>query len=1470
MSMAPLNSRWRTRIWVLLGLSFLASTSVRGVIATSDLPVKLGEWNTNYSDAKALAEAQCIPMVLFWGGASCSVCKSVEAAVDSAEFREWQESRKLVMVFQIQTSGSGEMYEFTRNDSGTYPFICVYWPKSDGTATTNRFSGVVKGAIPWPATGKNTAEHFINSVESCIVGYEPAENNSGDFLVGDTENDRLEAVPGATKSVAVPLLRTRASVPFLATNRIVATYPRMLGETTNEVVWAEGEETKYPQIVFPVEFTLLPNEQITLTLLDSQDQEVGTRHIWLVEEPENSPKNPCWIGERTAETLGWGEWTMDIDVATNKAAAAEGDAWTLVGIVGSLWCPDCFKTDEHFLADPAVTNWAAANHVTFVSADIPNIPQTAPALLSYQTNYVRSAEAFTSGAGYLSRHEVDPEAAAACLARNYHFAQDLYHRPEDTNKNRTGVPIFVLLNKQGEMVGRFTRLANTSPTDSSHNMAYLARLSEMIQMAGDADEMGNNHVSTTSSTLAVPGGTFSGRISHADAIDTMKLGGVASGVEVTISATANNEARNVRVTLSVIEVVDGSSRTIASQKGNLDGLVVTAALEAVGAEWFVQLSASVTSTAASNVFSAEYAGAEGTVTPYTLNVVEMVLVPRETAMSNAAAAGEATVAVRLAEGETYRFDGLPQEGWEEALEVVDAGKKLYRARTTGDVALPVAEAGGTLEYQQWHPGEVAFVGGDLTLEEKADLVEVAVVRTNGVSGAAAVTVKADLSQIAAGRLTVGQCDASGTFTPGEPTLEWAEGEEEVRTFWLKVQDDVADDGDQTAVLTLESVDGTILADDRSTLSVTVQEDDQPLPGRIAITATDPIPAKGLTVYAPAGETVLFDVSRLDGAEGEATATLMATMDGEEHPELLELDALAWPDKCKGDEVTHTVRIFVPEDAAGSKIVVTVAALGAKTDVAAKRLTVVVNAVTAPAFKQDALSCSAVRSAKFSAAVDTQYKGTGTLKTTKIDGSLPPGLKATFANGALRIVGTPTRAGTYRVAYRVTATEGGVSVPGGTVVFTFDVAEVTDVCPALAKARTFNDIQIVDKATKRLVGLLTLTVPPTGRASARYTSVLGRASFAASGWEYNAQKATFTAVLTSAKEVYEFYEIHVTQQADGTVVIEMNDPQFPLGGIMTCSVRAEDAWSRAKSAEDWRGSYTVACPYRAYKAESNSDTAYAVHATGSPCFSLRMATKSACNAGRVTYAGWLANGTRVTGSATLTRGADGETALLPLYGLTGKDFFTAVCQIEKGKAAAWEAEKGGEYGFGQRAITAPNDVLGWWTHTEKTDDATFSCSYDVYGSYWTAAANLPEVLEATGVTAEADFATDMADEDFAESVLYGAVEEVPAATVTIGANALSSDSATVSMRLDPQTGLVSGTFRARFEKGAVTVNWRAAALPGWTGCGCHGEPIDLPFFIGAGWFQDRIYYREADALTDRARVLSLKRGCGVAAETKVAE
>ena len=1466
-----------TSLFLLVGALVFRASAIQ---YTTDLPVKLGEWTWNFAEAKQIADEQHIPMVLFWGGASCSICANVEYALEQEEAVAWQKKRNLVMVFQSGTEGA--MKELVKNSSGTYPYICVYWNKGNGVTTTNRFSGVVSGPSRWPATGTTTVEHFINSVEMFIADYQPAEGNSGTFITGTTAGNQLEAEVRITERLLVPLSRNTASQPFVATNYVVAAYPAgtKVPVSTNLVEWAAGEAEKLVAIELPYTNDLIRAEDsIALTLLNDKGLVVDETNAMFVEPQENSPKNPRWIGERTAETLEWGEWTMDIDVATNKVAAAEGAAWTLVGIFGSLWCSDCFNVDKYFLPDPAVTNWAANNHVTFVAADIPNIPQTAPALLSYQTNYVRGIKAFASGAGYISRHGINAGDAAACLARNYYYAQKLFYRPEDTNKYRTNVPIFVLLNKKGEMVGRFTRLGRTSsPKDSSHNVAYLRRLSEMIEMAGDADEMGNNHATTTSSSMAGQGGTFEGRISHADALDTVELTGLNAGAEVTVAASAGSVDRNVDVKLSILEMdAAGKVTSLVSQTGLLDGLAVTGALQKVGVRWFAQIFAAG-ETATTGPFAAENEG--NTITPYALSVANMVFIPNETVALNVAAVGSTAVKVRLAEGETYRFAGLAATGWEEALEVVDAEQKLYTARLAGDAELPVAEAGGTLTYQQWHPGEVAFADGDLTLEEKAGLVEVSVVRTNGVSGAVSAGVTADLSQIAAGRLAIGQCDASGVFTPGEPTLEWAEGEDGVRTFWLKVLDDFVKDGDQTLTLTLtgeSAVDG-----ERAQKKITILEDDKSGAGMLAITSAKPAIIRNSTVYAPAGTEVEFEVSRLEAADGEVGAMLTASVKGDVVEGLLSTNELVWCDKSRGAENVKSVRLAIPSDlAVGGTVAVSLGSAtgGATLDPGAKKFTVSVISPDSVKFVASSAEWNGLTKVYIAESVGVEKPvEDAVVMIRKLSGSLPGGVKAAYdkTEGVLKFSGTPNRAGTFTAVYQAEATISGVALAGEVFVATFTIRDIVEEFPVFggtgtsaAKARTFRDVYLVEDQTKRVAGLVTLTIPASGKMSAKYVCSEGTISFSCTGWRtWDREEGTLWALLTSRSPKYAEYWMYVTQHADGKVEVEVHDSRFPTVYLVR-TLTEGDLWSSADNAHDWRGTYTLAMPVLAYKPASDYDIAYKAAAAGVPTFSLRMVTRSAINAGRFIWSGYLPNGKAISGSAVLNR-ADDVSGVLPIFFRNSSELFASLVTVEGGHADAYASDDpavkaGGPNKFGLRAITAAGNALNWWEHTDtRSGDLSFAWTYDAYGSFFVEGESFSDCLVASGVSDEVEFTTNL--DELPDSEIYGAAGGAEPVAMKVSGQDFAFDSGSVKLAVNRRTGMVSGKVALPFEAGEVKANFRGVALPGWTGCGCHGEEIDLPLVMGACWFTDKVLY--TDASTKKAKWLSVRRGCEVTCETKV--
>ena len=242
----------------------------------------------------------------------------------------------------------------------------------------------------------------------------------------------------------------------------------------------------------------------SLRLLDADGAVAETNAVHFVAD-EVSARCPLWKTERTAETLDFGEWTADYDAATNKVARADGAAYTLVNVQGSLWCPDCVRTEANFLdlADETGLNrfcaWAKARQIALVAADIPNFNGPDVTNRSGATLFTREAYMVggsgRSGRAYLSRKAISDEDAQAALTAFHHLAsantaQGGFHRPEDRKANRTGVPIFVLVRKDGTVAGRFTRFAAVSPTeaDRGHFGAYVQRIEELIARDGEAAE----------------------------------------------------------------------------------------------------------------------------------------------------------------------------------------------------------------------------------------------------------------------------------------------------------------------------------------------------------------------------------------------------------------------------------------------------------------------------------------------------------------------------------------------------------------------------------------------------------------------------------------------------------------------------------------------------------------------------------------------------------------------------------------------------------------------------------------------------------------------------------------------------------------------------------------------------------------------------------------------------------------------
>lgn len=539
------------------GLSLWASVDLVPPASTGE--VKPGEWNVDFVAATNVAFRSHIPLVVFWGTEECKYCDALISTINaSADIKTYLAEKKPVLVFDHGAGKYGNANGPTRKwlnaigCPGAYPRIAVYWQKSNGEVVTTLFSGQ-SGKMP-VKTG-DLATQFRQSLDLVLADYGKSETS---FAVAGTPGDRLEAEVGHTTFVDVPLVREATGV---ATNWI------QVGGVKSEIAWDADEAQKTFRYALPADAA---KGEIAMTLYDADGEtEVATSAIVCTNRP-NAISYPYWIGERTAETLGWGEWTMDLAVAKAKVAAESGSAYTLVNVGGDLWCPYCQGIARSLYADASFAAWAKARKVALVSLDQPRAGTRQASLLTYE-----ASASGASGAFYRSSKMIDEAAAQAAIDRIEQFSFRDYLLPS-TGATRIGNPTVLVFNKAGEIVGRLN-----AQRDAEKNYAVaenLARLDELLAMA-DAGAAGESRKdsSTTTLSLAVGGAAERVTLSVNDSAAVYRVGGMKVGAnefavrEVADGASGQDApvAGGVTLQLLVTESTLAKKTVLASGEGAL-------------------------------------------------------------------------------------------------------------------------------------------------------------------------------------------------------------------------------------------------------------------------------------------------------------------------------------------------------------------------------------------------------------------------------------------------------------------------------------------------------------------------------------------------------------------------------------------------------------------------------------------------------------------------------------------------------------------------------------------------------------------------------------------------------------------------------------------------------------------------------------------------------------------------------------
>ena len=1542
--------------------------------------IRPGEMTTRFIKAKEYAEANHVPMLIFWGESTCGICSAFEKALAgtstsgdpeknkqvSEEFYAWLAERKYIMTFNIDygTKANNGLFaddckkseRFTNNvKSGKLPTMAIYWPTDAKKPACWETYQQKDGVVRFPGRPSNMPFRSEADKEGGKV-YQLMRNmdyfcgtyftyDGGEFVSSDTEYDRYECEEG-TKAVAVEFVREKATVA--ATNMLEIAYPDG-SNATETVVWGVGDSNKVVVVDVTVGGLTNAGLQATLVLKAADGSVHATNHITCVEK-ENSAANPLWKTERRdpqanglAPELGFGEWTADLEAANHLAERDGG--YVLVSVQGSLWCPDCANTDRNFLdvKDASGANkfraWATEHKVALVSMDVPNYnaagptPETvaSPTIFSkkaFKTTLARPKEYPQSGAdpaltnaylrsglGYLSRKGVPDAEAAEAMAKFRELAvtntdKGGFHRPEDKNAYRTGVPIFVLLRADGSVAARFTGFASVSPmaADRENFDRYIMRFEEMLAIAGEGEtghadptEIANNYPGAGAVPLKANGGVASNELSHADVRDAFRLDGFGGCAR--LKTTVRGET-NVEVSVSLWQIVEGKAIQVeddgkkVSKKGRLnddEGKGITLECELPAGEYYVDVQA-----VGGEAFSSTNAAPNNFIA-YSVTS-EIVLQPGEAAATATAPEGTNAVSIVFEEGVTYRIVGLDfySEANSNALEWVTGGDGLlFKARVGGEVCLDLAENGGKITYQKWAPGTVGFAASGIDAKETDD-VNVTYRRAGGSSGAVTVRVSLNLDETDFFYDWAPDLDWSSKMLPrfkinGASTTNWSETvtwADDGRPLESCVSNIVVTAGEfETHKVSQYFGPGKVVFDleilgqteagvftntvDVGRFTISFTDNDNPSAGRVQVTKCDREWAKDLTVYAREDEAVKVILSRIDAAEGLVMADLVpsvgtVTLGGDDYDSLL---GVVWKNR---DMLPKTVTVTnLPP--AGKKVKLTLKAESPlKVDSAAGSVTIVSVAAGAPAFEREMAGHTIYRHV----AVSNAYKVVGTkgreLKFAKVSGKLPKGLKAAWngdtANPELVISGVPTgKDGEAASAvFQVTEMRGKDKVPGMTIALDFRLVDPAvsggpagePLNASCAKSRTFGDIAILRDFgdTVELFGTLQLTLPANGKASAKLLCDMGKLSFKATSWSDVDSEDSSLSCRLLGKSDYAGWAIDVDACTNGAVRVMLS-----ANGVKMLEAEHDGVlWSKTHPATDCAGYYTVTFGVNLFEDGSADVTGpgrdYATE--GSAYLTLTM-NDSQAKKGTMKWAGVLPNGTKVSGSSVLTE--NGETMLLPFVKSAKKDVFAGLLEIDR------EAAKRKEESECWESVSCPvadgtDPVLTRWTHSEKsdkTDKGDFTVRYRPYGGIYDPTLDLGCCCKEGRATTEMDLSVVLPN---AGSDFYGAFGDVEPIKVQVkDTTIVRQDPAggknVITLKFNRKTGVVSGKFDLYTEsRDVLSADYQGVVQLGFgNACGC--SIVSEPFVSGFWHVSDKLQTK------DTGKYISLRRGGPVDIDVK---
>ena len=382
--------------------------------------------------------------------------------------------------------------------------------------------------------------------------YVPPKANAA-FACGDGVNSGLQMVSNMTERVYVPFVR-KTNLTNVETNWLAVTYPGETVASTNiEFVWsATGPAATNIEVAVSVSNRWVKGEKIRLEYLNFDNVSIETNWISCVTVTNGTFDSPWMPGEKTADELGWGEWTLDFAAATNRARRTGG---VTIAVLGSPVWTDAGALFGSKANHAVVTNFCKNANATLAVID--HADANGASLLSHVV------EDGWSGTPFLSRRGLSTADAAVTGLRAEH---DRLWGELQTENNPDRVEVAVL-RTDGTRVGmlKIQRTADGEPTNWDENMARLLELIATAndEYASDCHEDVNNRPQAGVAELKFTAGsvqvTETNSLSVSDRVDFFKLSGLQAKTPIELALVDCNEEKRTQksgITLSVVCVTN--------------------------------------------------------------------------------------------------------------------------------------------------------------------------------------------------------------------------------------------------------------------------------------------------------------------------------------------------------------------------------------------------------------------------------------------------------------------------------------------------------------------------------------------------------------------------------------------------------------------------------------------------------------------------------------------------------------------------------------------------------------------------------------------------------------------------------------------------------------------------------------------------------------------------------------------------